>query len=258
MAKKRRKSDKETQEEYEFKPPEFDEKGFIEKELRDTRTVIFTVVYAVVLGIVAGILSITDRVLIGPAFLIALAGMFSLPWIYPIFKIDSKSFQKRNWLGNVGTFFFTFLAIWILLLNQPFGDFAKPTITDVTVWVERPGNVTALDYKLSSTTGTYQWQNRYGGSNTSVVGLIHAAPDYSLNLTAKVADNDGLKYAQISVNGGEYQSMTFEGKNRWGLKINGTALSTFITAGLSFSIAAEDDTGNQQIFIPNQAIPVSP
>lgn len=255
MAKKRRKSDKEPEEEYEFRPPEFDEKEFIEKELRDTRTVIFTVVYAIALGIVAGFLCITDRSLVGPAFLIALVGMFSLPWVYPMAKIDVKAFQKRNWLGNIGTFFFTFLAIWILLLNQPFGDFAKPTITNVTVWVEKPGNMTALDYKFSSTSGTYQWINRYGGSNTSVVSLIHADASYSLNLTAKVADNDGLKYAQISVNGGGYQHMIFEGKNRWGFRINGTALSPSI--GLSFSIAAEDDSGNQQVFIPNLAIPVS-
>ncbi len=256
MAKKRRKSDKEPEEEYEFKPPEFDEKEFIERELRDTRIVVVTVVYAIALGVVAGLLCMSNRNLIGPAFLVVLAGMFSLPWVYRAARIDLKAFQKRNWLGNIGTFFFTFLAIWILLLNPPFGDFAKPTITGVTVWVQRPGNLTAIDYKVSSTTGTYQWINRFGGANTSVAGLVRANANYSLNLTANLADNGVLKYAEISVNGGPNQPMVSEGKNRWGFEVNGSSLNPSV--GLSFTISAGDAAGNSQMFSPAQAIPVSP
>jgi hypothetical protein len=252
MAKKRRKSDEEQEEEYEFRPPEFDEKEFIQKELADTRTVIFTVLYAILLGVVAGLLSAADRGFMGPAFLISIAGMFSLPWIYPILGIDSKAFQKRNWLGNIGTFFFTFLAIWILLLNQPFADFAKPTITDATVWVDRPQNTTAIDYKFSSALGVYQWTPRYGEKLDQV---IRANVSYHLNLTAKVADNHKLKYAQISVNGADYTAMTFEGKNRWGYKIDAVNLTS--TIGLNIRISAEDLAGNQQVFIPNGAIPVA-
>ncbi len=256
MAKKRRKSDKEPEEEYEFRPPEFDEKDFIRKELAETRSVVFTVLYAVVLGVVAGLLSAADTTFMGPAFLIAIAGMISLPWVYPIFKIDSKAFQKRNWLGNIGTFFFTFLAIWILLLNQPFADFAKPDISDVTVWVDRPGNatasnITAIDYKFSNTAGVYQWTARYGEKLNQT---IHANENYHLNITAKVADNHGLRYAQISVNNADYTSMTFEGKNRWGFKMNATSL----TGGLSIRMSAQDESGNQQVLIISSTIPVAP
>jgi len=252
MAKKRRKSDDEPEEEYEFRPPEFDEKEFIRKELGETRSVIFTVVYAIVLGAVAGLLSAADRAFMGPAFLIAIAGMVSLKWVYPMFKIDSKAFQKRNWLGNIGTFFFTFLAIWILLLNQPFADFAKPTVKDVTVWVDRPGNITAIEYKFSSALGVYQWTPRYGEKLNQT---IHADASYNLNLTAKVADNHGLKYAQISVNGGDYSSMILEGKNIWGYKMNATSLKT--TGGLNIRISAEDESGNQYVLIISPTIPVA-
>ena len=252
MAKKRRKSDNEPEEEYEFRPPEFDEKEFIRKELGETRSVIFTVVYAIVLGAVAGLLSAADRAFMGPAFLIAIAGMVSLKWVYPMFKIDSKAFQKRNWLGNIGTFFFTFLAIWIILLNQPFADFAKPTIKDVTVWVDRPGNVTAIDYKFSSALGVYQWTPRYGEKLDQV---IRANVSYHLNLTAKVADNHGLKYAQISVNGLEYTSMTSEGKNRWGYNYDAVNLTTAV--GLNIKISAEDESGNQYVLIISPTIPVA-
>ena len=257
MAKKRRKSDDEPEEEYEFRPPEFDEKEFIRKELGETRSVIFTVVYAIVLGAVAGLLSAADRAFMGPAFLIAIAGMVSLPWIYPMLKIDSKAFQKRNWLGNIGTFFFTFLAIWILLLNQPFADFAKPTITNVTVWVDRPGasgvvNTTAIDYKFSDTAGVYQWTPRYGEKLDNV---IRANVNWHLNLTAKVADNRGLKNAQISVNDLDYTSMTSEGKNRWGYKIDADKLQS--STGLNIKLSAEDVSGNQYVFIIGPTIPVA-
>jgi hypothetical protein len=257
MAKKRRKSDKEPEEEYEFRPPEFDEKEFIKKELGETRSVIFTVVYAIVLGAVAGLLSAADRAFLGPAFLIAIAGMVSLKWVYPIFKIDSKAFQKRNWLGNIGTFFFTFLAIWILLLNQPFADFAQPTITDVTVWVDRPGvsggvNTTAIDYKFSSALGVYQWTPRYGEKLDQV---IRANVSYHLNLTAKVADNHALKSAQISVNGADYKNMTSEGKNRWGYAVDAGSLPSNV--GLNIKFSAEDESGNQYVLIISPTIPVA-
>ena len=253
MAKKRRKSDKEPEEEeYEFRPPEFDEKEFLQKELTETRSVIFTVLYAVVLGVVAGLLCAADPDFAGPSFLIAIAGMFSLPWVYPMFKIDSKAFQKRNWLGNIGTFFFTFLAIWILLLNQPFADLAKPTITDVTVWVDRPGNTTAIDYKFNNARGVFEWTPRYG---EDLGGVIKANASYLLNITAKISDNHGLRYAQISINAGEYVPMTSEGKNRWGYKLDASGLSS--TNGLAIKFSAQDESGNQHVFIPNTSIPVA-
>lgn len=255
MAKKRRKGDKDKEAEYEFKPPEFDEKEFIKKELSDTRTVVFTVIYGVVLGVVAGLITIASRQLIGPAFLVVIAGMFSLRWIYPLVKIDTKAMKRRSWVGNIGTFFFTFLAIWILLMNEPFADFAKPTITEVTVWVEKtstPTNLTAIDYKINPASGVFQWTSRYG---EDFAKMIHSNASYRLNLSARVADNHDLKSVQISVNGGEYFGMTDEGKTRFGYTVIANTLSPGV--GLSFRISALDGSGNSQVFIPQVPIPVS-
>lgn len=257
MAKKRRKSEKEPEEEYEFKPPEFDEREFLQKELAETRSVIFTVLYAIVLGVVAGLLCASNTAFLGPSFLIAIGGMLSLPYVYPMFKIDSKAFQKRNWLGNIGTFFFTFLAIWILLLNQPFADLAKPTISDITVWVDRPGqaggnNTTRIDYKLNTVAGVFQWTPKYGEPLSDV---IKVNTSYHLNISAKVADNRGLKSVMISVNGADYVPMTSESKNRWGYKLEAFTLSSQV--GLSMKISAEDKSGNDALFIPSATIPVT-
>ncbi len=250
MAKKRKKSEKEAEEEYEFKPPEFDEKDFLRKELADTRAVVFTVVYAVALGVVAGALSAADRAFVGPSFLIVIGGLFSLPYVYPLAKVDTKTFQKKNWLGNIGTFFFTFLAIWILVLNQPFADLARPTINNFTVWVEKPGNLTAIDYKANKTNGVFEWIPRYGESLGTVVTL-----NSTLNLTAKVADNDHLKSVQISIVGTDYRGMSFEGKNRWGYKMNATD-PLLATGKLTFGISAQDDAGNQAVFFPTGTITI--
>jgi hypothetical protein len=79
--------------------------------------------------------------------------------------------------------------------------------------------------------------------------------DYHLNLTAKVADNRGLKSVQISVNGADFQPMTSEGSNRWGYRIDADTLSPSV--GLNIKISAEDESGNQLVFIPSTTIPVA-
>ena len=258
MAKKRRKDrDKEEEEEYEFRPPEFEEEEFLKKEMADTWAIIVTVLYAIALAVVAWAMTLASRDLAGPAFLVAVAGAIALKWLYPLFKVNTKGFQKRNWAGNIGTFFFTFLAIWILLLNQPFADFAKPTVTDVTVWVTRPdGNTTAIDYKLNTTLATpvFQWMPRYG---ESLGGIIHAKENYTVNITARIADNDGLKSMTISVNALASVTMTSEGQHRWGYKITGNTLNP--STGLSFQITVLDKANNEGRFVPETAaIPVAP
>ncbi len=250
MAKKRRKDrEKEAEEEYEFRPPEFKEEEFLRKEMSDTKTVIYTVLYAGVLAVVAWAMTLASRDLVGPAFLVIVAGVFSLRWVYPALGVDTKAFQKKNWLGNIATFFFTCLAIWILLLNQPFADFSNPTITNVTVWVEKPGNITAIDYKVIKD-DTFAWVARY---NATVAGIIHTNSSYIVNITARVADNSGVKSVSINWNGTVYP-MTSEGKHIYGYKILGSQIKT---SALSFTIYAVDKANNQAMLAPNGSISVT-
>ncbi len=59
--------------------------------------------------------------------------MFLLKWILPILKVDTSEWKRNAWMGHGSTFFFTWLAIWILLLNPPFADLSPPLIFGVTV-----------------------------------------------------------------------------------------------------------------------------
>jgi len=257
MAKKRKK-DKEEKQEYEFKPPEFDEKEFLLKELRDTKTVIMTVGYAAVFGIVAGVLTSINELLAWVGLGLLVGGVISLKYLYPRLKIDTSTFQKKNWAGNVLWFFTTFLAVWILTLNFPFTDHADPSVTEVTVWIQRGTNstapdynLTAIDYKYVDSAGTYMWISRWGGSLESV---LYASASYTVNITAKVADNGKLSTVRVSVDGADYATMSPEGDHRFGYSVTGDLIES---SSLSFTIVATDSVGHEKIFTPVSGIPVS-
>src|SRR4030066_885510 len=135
MAKKRKK-DKAEVEEYEFTPPEFNEKEFLKKELTDIKVGLITVIFAIALGVVAAIVTLLNDELVIIAFFVGIAGIATLKQFYAIVRVDTTEFKKKNWAGNIASYFFTFLAIWVLLINVPFTDHASPDIENVIVWVD--------------------------------------------------------------------------------------------------------------------------
>ena len=255
MAKKRKKQKAKKEEEYEFKPPEFDEKEFLRKEIRDTKTTLLTIGYGALFGGVAAAISMASNSLVGVSFLLVFVGIYSLKYFYALLKIKTEEFQKKNWAGSVVWFFLTFLAVWILAFNYPISDHANPKVEDVVVWVtdEATGNVTAIDYVYIPSQDTYGWEPRYG----SLDSLIYANAGYTVNITARVTDNGVLSSAEIAIGTvtSPYEPMTEEGVNRYGFEVSGTNLSS--GTGLTFFIYALDDHGNEFTFVPAQAIPVN-
>ena len=255
MAKKRKKQKAKKEEEYEFTPPEFDEREFLKKEIRDTKTTLLTIGYGALFGAVAAIISMASNSLVGVSFLLVFVGIYSLKHFYAFLKIKTEEFQKKNWAGSVVWFFLTFLAVWVLAFNYPFSDHANPKVEDIVVWVtnETTGNVTAIDYVYVPSQGTYGWEPRYGSLDT----LIYANAGYTVNITARVTDNGVLSSAEIAVGAvaASFESMSEEGVNRYGFEVSGANLSS--ETGLMFFIYALDDHGNEFTFVPAQAIPVN-
>lgn len=169
MAKKK----KEEKEEYEFKEPEFDVKEFIEKEVMDTKATLITMGYGLVFVLVSYLLLTYshDWVL---AFLAGLIGMFTTRSILPRTGIDIKKFEKKTWLGLIGTYFFTWLAVFVLVCNPPISDFIEPTIGEIEIYA---GSV-----KLNDTKNV-----------TSVFGNTSLTVGKEIKIVAKVADNYKLK-----------------------------------------------------------------
>jgi len=177
MAKKKRKEVKPEEEEYEFVPPEFDEKAFLEKDILGTKTLMITAGLAVVFGLIGFLLS---TVVIALGFVALLVGLFLLRYIYPLFKIPVEGLERKSMIGNYLLFFLLFLGIWVLTLNPPFSDMANPEVDDVQVWYsENEGAYVLADLSQS----------------------VFSIPDggVSLNITATVTDNGNLEKVTIKL-----------------------------------------------------------
>lgn len=255
MAKKRKK-EKAVKEEYEFRPPDFDEEEFLKKELRDTKTLIWTVLYAVAFGLAAGLLMLASEDLLGVAFMLGIAGIVSLKYFYPLIKVDITSFQKKNWLGNIATFFFTFLAIWVLVLNVPMSDHARPTVENVIIWVGDGPALKGMEYKHIPTSGVFGWVPL--NASDTLEKMISVSVATTVNITAKVTDNGELQSViiQVTTSGGPVTSpMLAEENYRMGFKISSADLDA--EKGLTFTITATDAAGNTVIWHNDLKVPVA-
>jgi len=118
MAKKRRRVEKASEEEYEFTPPEFDEKEFILKDIYGSKVLFATTLLAIVIGVLA---SCIDKVWLwyGGLLLIivVIAGM--KPFL-KILRFDVDLLDQKSMLGNYVLFFLLSLGVWILMINPPF------------------------------------------------------------------------------------------------------------------------------------------
>ena len=252
MAKKRKKDKAEVQE-IEFTPSEFDEKEFLKKELTDIKVGIITVVFAIALGVVAAAVTLANDDLVIIAFFVGIAGIATLKQFYAIVKVDTTEFKKKNWAGNIASYFFTFLAIWVLLMNVPFADHSSPKVEDVIVWVNDGAKIVGIEYRYVETSGNYDWVS-LDPTNYTADNLIHASASYSVNITAKVTDNGNLATVVISGVSGSIPptDMSSEGAHRFGFTVTGSELGSALT----FYIAASDSEGNSVVFHPNRSITV--
>lgn len=198
MAKKRKKVKDE--EGYEFKTPEFDEEEYLRKEVRDTKALFVTFVYAALIGLASFGLNFVDVAL---AALVGFIAIVFLRHIYPLVGVDTTTLEKKQWAGNILMYLFTWLAIWILLTNPPFSDFASPTIKDGEIYFDGPGNWTKLD-------DTNEYNLTYG-MNVSINATIADNVEVdSETISITIKRKEGEEYVEI-----ETGSMEPIGKNRY-------------------------------------------
>ncbi len=115
----------------EWKPPEFDEVEFMKKEMRAAKTTIIVVLWTLPSAILSYGLTLAGVAVV--AFFAGIGMMLLLKWILPILKVDISEYKRKDWIGHGATFFFSWLAFWILLLNPPFADLTNPVILGVAV-----------------------------------------------------------------------------------------------------------------------------
>ncbi|MBM4237059.1 MAG: hypothetical protein FJ151_01065 [Euryarchaeota archaeon] len=181
----KRKKEVAKEEEYEFVPPEFDEKEFLENDIKGTKTLLLTTVFAIVCGIIAFLLGGVSALL---GLVILIGGMVALRYLYLVIGIKPNEVEKKTMIGNLIVFFFLTLGIWILLVNPPFSDQTDPQVSEVSIW-----------FQDSNGNWTKQLPTDFRFSVPSS-GVI--------NITAEVADNDRLSEVRISLQGGGTENMT--------------------------------------------------
>lgn len=135
MARKRRKAVSE-----DMRLPDFDEKSYIKLELRGSIFLVACVGMSLVMALVAAFITwgVKDGRI---AFVLGLLGFFLVRLLFNVLKIDMSDFDKMRWASGFFTYFMTFIAVWILLINPPLADLIPPKITDNTVDEQELGSL---------------------------------------------------------------------------------------------------------------------
>ncbi len=131
MAKRYKKDEEEDEEDLDI-DLEFDEEEYMKKEILKGKSTLISVAIAPIFGIVSWyVFTLTMD-----GFISLFAGMFGIVFFKPLyqkFNIDTSKIDKKGWIKNFGVYFFTLLAVWIILMNPPFSDFAEPEIGELQI-----------------------------------------------------------------------------------------------------------------------------
>ena len=134
MAKKRKEKDEE--EELDFKTPKFDEEKFLAKERRNIKTTFLSFLFGVLLAFICFGFWI---LLQGSDFrwvLVVLVGLANASFIRYLFvrlNIDLTDFGKKGWFTSYSVYLFTWLLVFIVLVNPPFYDGEPPLVEAIAL-----------------------------------------------------------------------------------------------------------------------------
>ena len=119
MAKKKRRIVEEKEEEYEFIPPEFDEREFILKDIYGTKVLFVVTGLAVLVGVIGSLLYISLegdlRWII--ATLLAFATVLGMKKLLMLMKFRADLLEMKTMLGNYLLFLMLALGVCIVLIN---------------------------------------------------------------------------------------------------------------------------------------------
>jgi len=112
----REKQKKDSEKEYVFKMPEFDEKEFMETEVRDALALLVIFAYGIFLAALCFFIRDASGNF-GIAFLIGLAAIYGFKPLLKVTKFDLSKFTKKNWIVYGFIYIFTWLAFWVVFMN---------------------------------------------------------------------------------------------------------------------------------------------
>jgi len=219
MAKKRKRQE-EKKEEREYKAPEFDRLDYIKTELGVSKATIIAAIFSIPMALAAMYIFPVGGVAAG--FMAGITGIAFLYVILPVVKIDIKPFKITHWAGIMSTYFLVFLAIWVVLCNPPFNDYASPEIRNVMV--SSDGGVTWVNVAVTS-----------GSMNVKVPANVT-----TLIIRAQVTDNVELNLNSVMISRGAQPAVMMTQTSNTIIFDSSSSVAQFD----AFTITASDTKGN--------------
>jgi len=116
-----------------YKPPEFDEKEYLEEQLLIGRGVIISVIWGIIIGIATLPLYHQFMDQWTYIFIPGVIGLGALYFILPPLKVKLTNINKKSWFNFLLAFGLTWFAVLTISLNPPFSDFSDPILDDNTL-----------------------------------------------------------------------------------------------------------------------------
>ena len=125
-----------------WEPPEFDEVGYMRKEIENAKIALVVIGWAAVGAILAFLFYALNLPVVG--FLLGIFAFGALYFLLPMLGLPIHGFKRRDWMSHASVYFFSWLAFSILVLNAPFGDHTSPVVGSFQVGsFDRNGTLTA-------------------------------------------------------------------------------------------------------------------
>ena len=190
MAKRRKEKDED--EDKPFKIPKFDEQEFIKRERRKIKTTFIAFLFGFLMAFVCfgfwALMGSNSAFRWPLVLLVFIANAVFIKYLFIRFNIDLTDFTKSNWLVTYAVYFFTWLLIFIVIVNPPFYDDEPPLIEVVALpGVQEPGGNITIVAKITDNKGI----------NINDISMVITDPDgntTSLEPDGFEFDNTIVKY----------------------------------------------------------------
>jgi hypothetical protein len=179
----------------EIELPKFDEEEFMRNDMEGTKASVWSILYAIPATLVAFAVTVALEAPV-VALGVGLLFLVTLRRVLPLLRVKTAAFKLKDWLGHSVTFFFSFLAFWILVMNPPFSDFTAPEIHLVRInGVAVSDGI--LDISVSNVTN---WTNAL--------------------IAVDVGDNAALREVTFTLNGIDNGTVMVESGGRYTATVN--------------------------------------
>lgn len=196
MARRKRK-----EEEAIWEPPEFDEVGYMRKEIENAKIALVVIAWAAVGALLAYLFYSLNQLVIG--FLIGIFAFGVLYFLLPMIGLPIHGFKRRDWLSHASVYFFSWLAFSILLLNAPFGDHTSPVVGSFEVGsFNAGGNLTipasGTLWCIPATPGQPVTVPASAQSNKSIYVIFRATDNVAVRSVNATLDGNPVSFTSLA------------------------------------------------------------